>query len=248
MNFTGFPPADKSFGGQFGDVLDRVSRLERRRLPLRLSPSGQEVTDWNDAIDPGFYWAQGTALNSPSNGGAAHQGIVTVGVAGVEPRIIQEVKAGWGDSRITETFRRRFNGTAWGSWYQVHEPSMQVNSFTVKYSTATSNPTTIGTMAIPATAHRTLWAIMVDAAMGFNASASQQRLSFASSAGVFSASSLNGLDVSVPAGAWYPFGQTHRLTLDPGQAATLTMTGKSSIATGDNYIRADITCIPSLIP
>jgi hypothetical protein len=46
MNFTGFPPSDKSFGGVQEDTLDRFSRLERRKqfiLPDRLNPGGVDV-------------------------------------------------------------------------------------------------------------------------------------------------------------------------------------------------------------
>lgn len=52
MNFTGFPPSDKSFGGVQEDALDRVSRLERRRtaLPPRLNGGGWGTTAQRDNV------------------------------------------------------------------------------------------------------------------------------------------------------------------------------------------------------
>lgn len=51
------------------DYKRRLIALERR-LPAppraALSPAGQQVTDWNDAVNAGFYWGNANAANRPN--------------------------------------------------------------------------------------------------------------------------------------------------------------------------------------
>jgi hypothetical protein len=67
------PPIDKSFLGLVQDMKMRLALVERRlppdlpppyALPDRLSETGQQITDWNNAVEPGFYYGIGAA-NSP---------------------------------------------------------------------------------------------------------------------------------------------------------------------------------------
>lgn len=36
----------------------------------RLGSTGQEVTNWNDAVEPGFYWSESSGTNAPHSGSA----------------------------------------------------------------------------------------------------------------------------------------------------------------------------------
>lgn len=114
MNFTGYPPSDKSFGGVQEDTLDRVSRLERRKqfvLPARLQAEGAETTNWNQAIEAGNYWSVPSAINSPF--GLTWQGRVDPGPEG---RVIQTLTnilnpVSWKRSRKAPNTPTSFNGT-----------------------------------------------------------------------------------------------------------------------------------------
>lgn len=127
MNFTGFPPADKGFEGQFADALDRVSRQERRRTRLagRISPAAQEVTDWNDATQAGFYWSTGGADHQPY--ASTWQGHVDVGIDG---RVVQTLTnrltpgLSWKRSRNVPNAATEFNGQP--STYSYGEPRIFV--------------------------------------------------------------------------------------------------------------------------
>lgn len=71
-------PRDAISRGKENDL--RITLLERRlsrgiQLPPRLSPDGEQVSDWDDALSVGFYWGS-DALNGPPGGGHA-AGVVT---------------------------------------------------------------------------------------------------------------------------------------------------------------------------
>lgn len=67
MPLSDFPAADKSLEGVLRDLYQRSDEQARRVGPERLSAAGRQVGDWNDALDDGFYWSLGTALNGPSS-------------------------------------------------------------------------------------------------------------------------------------------------------------------------------------
>lgn len=94
-----FPPIDKSFEGLLTDTRSRLEIVERRLgiLPERISSSGRKVTDWNDAIDSGWYYGQG----------AANQPLSLTGVT--VDYWVGETKVFWtsgGIVRITQTLER----------------------------------------------------------------------------------------------------------------------------------------------
>lgn len=77
------------------------------RLPGRLSPQGQETSDWNMVITPGFFWSTGSA-NGPSTG--LNVGIVTVG----DGSVIQRVSTT--DAARVWVRRSADNGATWSPW------------------------------------------------------------------------------------------------------------------------------------
>lgn len=93
-----------------------ITALKRRRasLPGRLSPDAQEVTNWNDATEPGFYWSAPGATNSP--GGPAVNGYVTYGENLGVPRIMQVVYEAYPAPRAAQPFVRRGDGSTWTAW------------------------------------------------------------------------------------------------------------------------------------
>lgn len=121
--------ADRSMGGLLHSLESRLTLLERRLvrrgggtppppfiLPDRLSDTGAEVLDWDDALEPGFYWSMGAA-NQPQHpdGGAVNfQGVVTFN-GGFTGRIMQELHE-TSQSRFAVVYRRYWNGTAWTAW------------------------------------------------------------------------------------------------------------------------------------
>ncbi len=83
-------------------------------LPARLGPYAQAITDWNQAIDSGWYMGESCA-NAPTTGWAlgtviSHNPIWTT----------QTVHMFTGDwSGNTETYRRDQNNGSWSAWYQI---------------------------------------------------------------------------------------------------------------------------------
>lgn len=100
----------------------RVSLLERAEgLPDRLSPLAQEIADWNDATEVGFYWGRVGIPNSPEPSGASFSGVVFYDGNPVPTRLIQELRTSSAThSRIVTTWRRTLVAGVWGSWYAVN--------------------------------------------------------------------------------------------------------------------------------
>jgi hypothetical protein len=108
----GFPPIRKDFEGLQTDIMDRVVGQERRRskpVPGRLGPNGQEITDWNLALSPGFYYGLVGALNAP--GAGSWQGYVTR----TDNRIVQVAFRAL-STEFYQPMTRYWDGTAWGAW------------------------------------------------------------------------------------------------------------------------------------
>jgi hypothetical protein len=101
-------------------ISSRVTTLERAlskgtpALPPRLGTAGQQVTDWNQATQPGFYWSDAGAVNQPIGDLA----IGTVVVRGpVSPRIYQEIRYANSAARLNgPVWRRMWDGAAWSAW------------------------------------------------------------------------------------------------------------------------------------
>lgn len=116
-------PVVKTQEGLLGAHERRITLLERRLartpsgLPERLGPAGAEVTDWNDAILPGFYWGLTTATNGPLTG------LEFIGTVSIKPspstgiqRVVQDLTYPTTDpARNVMTFRRVLN-IATGTW------------------------------------------------------------------------------------------------------------------------------------
>jgi hypothetical protein len=124
---------DHSFAGMMGDVLDRLTGVERRLarsgsgLPLRLAAGGRNTSDWNLATESGWYWSYtGGTINGPVTEAAGTSdwmsGEVFVHGGGT---ITQEVTC----MRNSTSFRRwakwrryRTAEGAWSPWQRTHEP------------------------------------------------------------------------------------------------------------------------------
>lgn len=91
-----------------------IGRLQRRGLPQRLSATGMQVTDWNDAVNAGFYWSEGSALNNPVGNIAV--GRVLVKPTGVNPRVFQEVYFPSSTDRARKVTYRRVLAIDTGIW------------------------------------------------------------------------------------------------------------------------------------
>lgn len=86
-------------------------------VPDRLRPSGMEISDWNTAIEAGFYWSETGAANNPVGSIAVGQVLVKGGLS--DTRIFQEVHypSTNVDSR-TISYRRVSidGGSSWSAW------------------------------------------------------------------------------------------------------------------------------------
>lgn len=95
-----------------------ATRLETS-LPPRLSDTGQQVMDWNDAESVGFYWSDPTALNVPPSSPTQLLGTVTAGLISGVPVIIQELSRA-GDSQTVKWSRYRNSSGVWASWVPAY--------------------------------------------------------------------------------------------------------------------------------
>lgn len=117
------PLIDKSFAGMMRARERDITELQRRlaragALPDRLGPTGAEVTDWNLAVQPGFYWSNPGALNAPSGDGFVGE-VFVVGGGTFAGRIVQELRSPTDGATGRITVRRIYNGTTWGPWRLV---------------------------------------------------------------------------------------------------------------------------------
>lgn len=106
---------DHTFEGQWVQTQERLGQQERRSTPPRLSASGMQVTNWDDAQAQGFYYSAAGALNAPNL-----SGVFTGMVQRTPSRIVQEVSdtttiAG----AVVKTWRRVYAGSSWGPWIEL---------------------------------------------------------------------------------------------------------------------------------
>jgi hypothetical protein len=105
---------DRTLSAMLRSLGGRVTSLERRlarggsSIPGRLSPTGEQLTDWNDGTAVGFYWSLSTALNLPPGTSTRRVGWVratdtTVYQYAVDP-------AGGAE------WVRSWNGVTWTAW------------------------------------------------------------------------------------------------------------------------------------
>jgi len=115
-----FPPIDKSFEGVLRELTARLGLIERRLSrggESRLGPEGAELTDWNSAHRPGFYWSE-NALNQPL-GTALQAGIVTLNAQSGNVR--QQVWRIYVDGSVPDlrVWERNFVSGVWQPWVQT---------------------------------------------------------------------------------------------------------------------------------
>lgn len=113
-------PNTHTFSALMQNWQNRLVAVERRlartaaALPGRLQPFGQEVVDWDEAVEVGFYWGNG-ALNAPTAAGILVVGVVTA----TDTRLVQEIwSASVLDATRVNTWRRVRSGT-WSAWAAV---------------------------------------------------------------------------------------------------------------------------------
>jgi len=110
----------------------RLGLVERRlsptpyALPGRLSETGQQITDWNLAITPGFYYSiSGANQPTPVDGGS---GTWWVGIVqyhpGPGPRYVQEVREARTAVHAT-VYRRYWNASTWTPWVPIRPQLMR---------------------------------------------------------------------------------------------------------------------------
>lgn len=103
---TGVGSSPKGMDAFIRDQKRRTTALERRQniLAERLSGGGVQVTNWNDAIEAGFYWSDASASNRPV-GSSFLSGVVYQNNMPGFFRIVQDVTIP-GTNRTNIDFRR----------------------------------------------------------------------------------------------------------------------------------------------
>ena len=112
--------------GMIADIMARLSALENRipAQPDRIGPMGKRVTDWNQAMEAGFYWSDNAALNRPA-GATWVTGVVTVNLMPTFERVQQQLMVPSAGNQ-TVTYRRvgfsptytdgKITGWSWSAW------------------------------------------------------------------------------------------------------------------------------------
>ncbi|QBI98123.1 minor tail protein [Microbacterium phage Fireman] len=114
-------PPVRTDEGLMGSILRRLTLVERRvsktpgGLPARLGPEGQEVTDWNLALAPGFYWSVAGATNAPPST-TVLSGVVGVSMSSGTAVVFQDVRAGADPYQATSYRRYRSSTGTWTPW------------------------------------------------------------------------------------------------------------------------------------
>lgn len=132
--------AIRNLDGIILDLRKRVDTLERRKrlmsLPGRLSPVGQQVTNWDNVKAAGFYW-QASTDGPTANGPDTTRGWSGRVFQGAGVRLIQELSDPTiSVTKMRETWRRVWNGTAWTAWVEVVPQATDVNLGLVELATS----------------------------------------------------------------------------------------------------------------
>lgn len=144
---SGFNQQDAE-SSQVKTLDSRVSALERSGglLPQRLAVTGRQVTDWNQATEPGWYWSDAGATNAPNAG--AFVGEVKVSGGAFAGRLVQEASLPsmtLQDMRRTWRRVRQENGT-WSAWVPVTGPRHAEFAASFTLATGGTGPTAIPAM------------------------------------------------------------------------------------------------------
>ena len=113
---------DRTMPALLRNLRNRVTSLERRiargtfQLPGRLGATGAEVTDWNDAVNVGFYWSENTAAHAPFADRFIGQVFVMGGDGPLAGRLVQEVRIPTTGTQGQLTWRRFYSGGVWSAW------------------------------------------------------------------------------------------------------------------------------------
>lgn len=140
---------DRSMPALLRDLRNRVTSLERRlarssyQLPPRLQQTGEQVADWNDAVQVGFYSAPASASHAP-------EALALVGrvfYEGVTGAIAQEVFSPSAEPSLRGlSWRRVYSGGAWSPWLLV--PNRAVY-YSERVATNITNVTTTWVQVTP---------------------------------------------------------------------------------------------------
>lgn len=104
--------------------------LADARLPARIGPTAQSISDWNSATSNGWYMSS-TAANAPAGGWFIGH-TENHGAAGW---CTQTVHAFSGDTEgDTKTYRREQNNGSWGSWYRLRVSEAEQLTQTAAYA------------------------------------------------------------------------------------------------------------------
>ncbi len=113
------PPLDKTMLGTLKDMRDRLGLVERRlgTVPDRLTAGGAPVTDWNSAVEAGYYYSDTGALHTPVDD--RFVGTVRVfGSGSLAGRVVQDLSIPTATVQtMVRTYRRELSGTTWSAWY-----------------------------------------------------------------------------------------------------------------------------------
>ncbi len=111
------------------------------RLPARLNTFAKFVTDWNAALENGWYASStGAAVNGPTSG--AYLGHVEVYSSSWITQTVHEIASdGSGDTR---TWRRGYDSTAWTAWYRIRWSEAELDA---RYASRDASTLTSGTLA-----------------------------------------------------------------------------------------------------
>ena len=99
-------------------------------LPSNFGLTGTQVTDWNNAITPGFYWDSGSGANAPAGGGFVLVGIVQVAQPdAARPQKVDSLRQMvWaardttGGNQMQESWERACIDGVWATWTATHAP------------------------------------------------------------------------------------------------------------------------------
>jgi hypothetical protein len=125
------------------DFKERIELLERRIFPTRLGATGRYVTNWNFAVESGFYWSDQNATNRPPHGSWSSAIVYRNDMPGFE-RVIQDAMQPTTspDTMAVEWRRVAFpdgaGGWTWGTW----QPLPGVRGTTVQRDLYFFPPTT----------------------------------------------------------------------------------------------------------
>lgn len=111
---------DRTMPALLRSLKNRVTSLERRlargsyQLPPRLQQTGEQVTDWNDAVQVGFYWSTATAANRPPVALPLVGQVFYNADAGIIEQVLTTPSTN--EPLRNVTWRRVYSGGSWSAW------------------------------------------------------------------------------------------------------------------------------------